>query len=213
MPSRISSEKLAYWYFRLNGFMTMENFILHPEQAGSQRTDADLYGVRFPYRSEQDMTDDSRFLKVATKPHFVIAEIKAGECKLNRPWTTQDNKNMQYVLSAIGALQPSSVSKAASDLYDSYAYEDERTKIQLMAVGSTINEVYSRKRPTLVQILFPEMLSFVYQRFHKYLEQKRDFQQWDNAGKYLYGMAGYSETEFIHAVSKEAGLASVQKLC
>jgi hypothetical protein len=45
------NEKLAYWYFRLNGFMTMESFILHDESRKGlpQRTDADIYGVRFPF--------------------------------------------------------------------------------------------------------------------------------------------------------------------
>ena len=49
----ISSERLAYWYFRLNGFLQIENFIVHPENRGSQRTDADLLGVRFRHRVER----------------------------------------------------------------------------------------------------------------------------------------------------------------
>ena len=36
---------MAYWYFRLNGFFQIENFVVHPESYGSQRTDADLLGV------------------------------------------------------------------------------------------------------------------------------------------------------------------------
>ena len=49
----LSPEKVAYWYFRLNGFLQIENFIIHPERYGSGRTDADLLAVRFPFRAER----------------------------------------------------------------------------------------------------------------------------------------------------------------
>src|SRR2546423_1250095 len=45
-------ELLADWFFRLNGCATIQNFVLHPNLAGSQRTDVDLIAVRFPYRNE-----------------------------------------------------------------------------------------------------------------------------------------------------------------
>lgn len=47
-----SPERLAYWYFRLNGFLTTENFIVHPDEGKDQRTDADLLAVRFQHRAE-----------------------------------------------------------------------------------------------------------------------------------------------------------------
>ena len=61
----LDPEKVAYWYFRLNGFLQIENFVVHPERRGGQRTDADLLAVRFPHRAERlfdspndIMTDD-----------------------------------------------------------------------------------------------------------------------------------------------------------
>ena len=47
VPDRLDPEKVAYWYFRLNGFLQIENFVVHPERRGSQRTDADLHGLRY----------------------------------------------------------------------------------------------------------------------------------------------------------------------
>jgi hypothetical protein len=47
----LSSERVASWFFRLNGCLTIDNFILHPDfinPSGRQRTDADVLGVRFP---------------------------------------------------------------------------------------------------------------------------------------------------------------------
>jgi hypothetical protein len=65
-------EKVAYWYFRLNGFLQIENFIVHPSVRGSQRTDADLVAVRFPHRAEflldhpHPMPDDEVALRLSS---------------------------------------------------------------------------------------------------------------------------------------------------
>lgn len=71
-PPRFSPEKVAYWYFRLNGFLQIENFVVHPSSRGGQRTDADLLAVRFPYRAERlidnpndIMIDDERCLALS----------------------------------------------------------------------------------------------------------------------------------------------------
>jgi hypothetical protein len=34
---RLDPEKVAYWYFRLNGFLQIENFVVHPERRGRKR--------------------------------------------------------------------------------------------------------------------------------------------------------------------------------
>ena len=58
IPGRISAEKLAYRYLRLNGFLQIENFYVHPRTRGGARPDADLLGVRFPHRRER-LYDDT----------------------------------------------------------------------------------------------------------------------------------------------------------
>ena len=48
-------DAVAEWFLRLNGFFTVVNFVIHPiepNEASLQRTDADVVGVRFPYRQE-----------------------------------------------------------------------------------------------------------------------------------------------------------------
>jgi hypothetical protein len=212
MTQLITSEKLAYWYFRLNGFMTMENFILHGDskRAFSQRTDADIYGVRFPFRQEMDMTDDLRFRDGQKSPLFIIAEVKGGECKLNGPWTDPFKENMQYVLQAIGAFEASELERVAKSLYDTYVYEDQLRKIQLIAIGSRQNEGYARERRGLDQILFVDILGFIYKRFQELKMQKRDHKQWDNVGRYLYDQTDRGEAEFVSTVLREAGLLLAQ---
>ena len=41
MQESLDPEKVAYWYFRLNGYFQIENFVVHPPGRGGQRTDAD----------------------------------------------------------------------------------------------------------------------------------------------------------------------------
>ena len=48
----MSTEKVAYWFFRLNGCMTIEDFVVYPDFGGAPRTDADMSGIRPAYRSE-----------------------------------------------------------------------------------------------------------------------------------------------------------------
>jgi len=57
---RLDPEKVAYWYFRLNGFFQIENFVVHPERRGGQRTDADLPAIRFPFRAERLFDEASK---------------------------------------------------------------------------------------------------------------------------------------------------------
>lgn len=66
--------------------MTIPSFVLHPVAQGGQRAEADLVGVRFPYRAEfanQDV-DDPIFREVG-QPIFACVEVKRGECDLNEP--------------------------------------------------------------------------------------------------------------------------------
>lgn len=36
-PPLLMPEEVAYWYFRLNGFLQIENFVVHPTGGGGQR--------------------------------------------------------------------------------------------------------------------------------------------------------------------------------
>lgn len=96
----INSEELAYWYLRLNGFLSIQNFIVHPDAGSDQETDVDLMAVRFPFRCEnlvRPMKDDVPFAR-HRKPFIVFAEVKARLCKLNGPWTKPERNNMERVL-------------------------------------------------------------------------------------------------------------------
>jgi hypothetical protein len=107
----------------LNGFLQIENFVVHPERYGSQRTDADLLAIRFPHRAERlfddphdIMADDEHRLALSRDlTDVLIVEVKANQpCTLNGPWTRQDKQNVHRVLAAIGCLPPGRIADATT---------------------------------------------------------------------------------------------------
>src|SRR5262249_24480243 len=154
----IDTERLAYWYFRLNGFLTLENFVVHPqfrEQPG-QKTDADIYGVRFCRRSELGMPDDEWCMNL-DKTCFVLVEVTQGECKLNVPWKQQQKKNIQYVLDAIGAFDGTK-DEIAAQLYGDGVFEDQNKSVRLIAVGARLSQELRHDRPKTMQLMLSDML-------------------------------------------------------
>src|SRR5215469_11838064 len=188
------SAKIAYWYFRLNGFLGLENFVLHPEdRKHSQRTDSDFYGVRFPCHSELNMEDDTQFKNGRKSPFFVIAEITRRTCKLDGPWINPGRDTMQYVLPAIGAFHPGEINAIAESLSQHCAYPEpganQERAIQLIAVGKAASKSLEKQFPNLLQIELSGMLSFIYRRFEKYSHQKAGLPQLDQFGRALWNEA------------------------
>jgi hypothetical protein len=205
---RLDAEKVAYWYFRLNGFLQIENFVVHPQRRGSQRTDADLLGVRFPFRAERLFDDPSDIMaddvqQFALSGHLidiVIAEVKGGNqpCTLNGPWTREDKQNVHRVLAAIGCLPPDGIEAAAADIYRAGLHRSNTLRIRLVALGRERSEDIGIKFPEVTQLLWPEILTFIWYRFQSYRKQKTQVDQWDAHGKKIKQLA----TEHRHSCDK-----------
>jgi len=116
-------ESAAEWFLRLNGFFTVQNFIVHPvkREESQQRTDADVLGIRFPNRQEivgGISLDDHKDFRNAQRPIFVIAEVKSGPCSLNGPWTDPDAQNVTNVLRSFGEMSSAPFEKISERLYE-----------------------------------------------------------------------------------------------
>ena len=204
---KIKSEKIAYWYFRLNGFLTIPNFVVHPDWGRGQRTDVDILGVRFPYRAElleNPMLDDEVFTKIKDKPYIIIAEVKSQTCNLNGPWTRREEKNMDRVLRAIGSFTNEVLEEVALKLYDEGIYKNELYYLSLFCVGNQINRDLQRKYPNVPQITWDNILSFIYNRFEKYKDPKSAHTQWDSTGQQLWNnfLRCKDENEFPSSMRK-----------
>ena len=181
----VSSEDLAYWFLRLNGCLTIRNFLLHPPRRGGLRTDADIVGVRFPHRREYDMIDHPLF-EGSRRLEFVVAEVKANQsCSLNGPWTQPQRKNINHLLESIGPLPPGDSSKAAERLYATGTYENEWFRGRLFTFGIAESEALRRTYPKVPQLTWADVLEFLHHRFRNHKNQKKDHHQWDAAGQLL----------------------------
>ena len=195
---KINPEKLAYWYFRVNGCFTFTNFIIHPDQGRGQRTDVDIMAVRLPYRSElleNPMRDDDVLLPEGNRIRVILAEVKMGTCNLNGPWTERERANMQRAVKAAGPFPPDKVEEAAEALYRHGFYQDDRSTMTLFCVGKKENKEIKQKYPKVPQLTWPHILGFLYDRFTAYQEQKHSNSQWDCWGRGLYRTSVNSESK------------------
>ncbi len=190
---KLNPEKVAYWYFRLNGFLQIENFIVHRHNSRGQRTDADLLAVRFPHRMEfhfdpaQPMQDDAQTLTLSPDCIDVfITEIKTNQpCSLNGPWSNKANKNIHRVLAAIGCFQKHELPDAASAIYESGAFRNDRLQARLVAVGRETSPTLAQQYHEVIQLTWQQILCFIWTRFDAYRNQKNDIRQWGGTGKML----------------------------
>jgi len=190
----IDSEKLAYWYFRLNGFLTIENFVVHPDWGTQQCTDIDLLAARFPHRAELlevPMEDDKRLTLDPHRIRIILSEVKASSCDLNETWTNPDKKNIQRMLRAVGTIDRKSVDDVSEKIYNHGWYEDQNFLISLCCLGQQENQNCREQFPEVPQLTWKEVLSFIHKRFRMYQKQKCSHDQWDPIGKKLWK---YSET-------------------
>lgn len=187
----LTTESLAYWFFRLNGCLTTVNFLVHHERRGYQGTDVDILATRFPFRQELAMSNrpmqDHPVFSVDGLIDVIIAEVKSGRCALNGPWTDSDKSNMQRVLYAVGVFPPSLVERAAQSLYSDHYYQDARCRLRLFALGREINRDLAATH--VVQLTWDQIIEFIHSRLRTYRDEKSQHSQWDKVGQWLYHRA------------------------
>lgn len=181
------TEQIAYWFFRINGCLNIINFLVHHERRGYEGTDVDILAVRFPFRRELAWShapmEDHPIFDSSGKVDIIICEVKSSLCDLNGPWTDPEKKNMDRVLSAIGAFPKEKVREVADALYSQKIYEGMVHRVRLFAVGERTNTSLS---DSVAQLTWEEMLTFIYERFRKYSDEKAQHSQWDRTGYRLF---------------------------
>ena len=201
------AEAVASWYLRVNGFMAIPGFIVHldtstpyqPRRGVSihARTEADFVAVRFPYSKEivggKAMSDDPQVVKntlaggVEPHPLFVLAEVKASQCRMNGPWTRQDSKNMQRVLRRMGFTSEEGVIEAAATaLYQSARWEGKSVIVQYVCFGEYASPELKTRHVNLVQITWAQIGAFLFERHKSHPEKTPGnfvHHQWPAFGK------------------------------
>jgi hypothetical protein len=96
-------EELVYWYFRLNGFFPLTNFVLHAGEEIPYTSDCDVIAIRHPHVYEevggQSSDWDSILLEMLDfrRTIGIICEVKTG--RLN---TVFNSDNVNYAIKRFG---------------------------------------------------------------------------------------------------------------
>lgn len=183
------SEVLALWYLRLNGVFTIPNFVLHPARRGSARTDADIAGVRYPFRAEfggPPQLDDEWFEAQPMKPCAILAEVKTGDCAINGPWSSPATGNVEQVLSDLGWYPQDEIPAAALALYESGRYEGTSLLCSLFCVGNSPSAAIHEQYPLVPQRTWSSIINWIFDRFDRHRQLKTDHDQWDAAGRTIW---------------------------
>lgn len=165
----------------------MPNFIAHAHDGA--RTDVDVLAIRFPHSAEYP--DDGAHLRFPlNKTDIVLSEVKTGECSLNGPWKKKSaTQPLETVLRRIGIFStPVLVDAAANEIYARRTFppDEDGDKwpfvVRIVCFGQSKNN----NLQNLTQILWPQVISFIGNRFQTYMGEKADHDQWDLFGKFLW---------------------------
>lgn len=191
----VRAEQVANWYFRLNGFLGIPGFVVHPDQPRRfPLTEADMIAVRFPFSQEiiagRTMQDDVELLNMTSvgKTLFLLVEVKSDLCNINGPWSNREAGNMQRVIRRLGFADPGDVESIAEDMYSQLRWEGGDTVLQYVAVGARINDGRQRTYPMLRQITWDHIAGFLCYRFQQFPEKlpndgRAVHEQWPDFGR------------------------------
>lgn len=206
----VGLDSAAEWFLRLNGFFTVQNFIVHPvrsEEGSQQRTDADVLGIRFPKRQEVvggDPLVDHAAFEDAPRPIFVIAEVKTGRCRLNGPWSRREEENVTNVLRSFGHMSNASHQTISEALYQNGRFQSDGLDARLLCFGATRSENLSEG---ILQFTWEEVFGFIFDRYQTFWRSKRQNQQWPPVGRYLWDLSNHQEREpYVQAALTAFGI-------
>lgn len=208
---KLTAEDVAYWYLRLNGFLLLNNFIVHGDRKEGPRTEIDQLGVRFRYRREhlvQPMMDDE-WIEQANRTIVVFCDAKEGPQDFNDTWTTNSRKVMESFLALVGVMPSDCWDHVARDLYDCGF---SRPKADLLVTTLLIHEDKDRKVqprwPQAPRIQLTDALRFIHKRFYNFHNPKEAHGQWKPSGHRLWNLYDnhkHDEARFVSEVAREIG--------
>lgn len=189
------AEHVSNWYFRLNGFLSIPGFVVHPDTPKRcPLTEADLIAVRFPNSTEvidqRPMVDDTLLTSLANSKQtlFLLVEVKLDLCKINGPWSDSAAGNMQRVIRRLGFAEADLVDHIAHQMYAGLRWEDGETVLQYIAVGQRANGGLQRTYSRIQQITWDQISDFLFNRFNQFPEKLPDdgrsiHGQWPDFGR------------------------------
>lgn len=164
-------EELTKTFLRLNGYFTIDNFIVHNGDADisnsykkviPQSTEIDILAVRFPFQKEQSgkllIVNDRNLILKKDLIDLVIVESKSQN--ENKPNSTFTIKNIKYILHFFGFTDDENyIDTISNELYEKYSSIWQNYSIRYIITSETINKHYADKG--LQYILIDDIIDFI----------------------------------------------------
>ncbi|MGH2330695.1 hypothetical protein [Thermoanaerobacter mathranii] len=172
------AEELAYWYFRLNGFFLLQNYVLHNIGQGEQRgtADCDLLAIRFSYVYEEvggqsNDWDREKFLEwgldIEKDNLALIVEVKSGEnVERSEIEKSFSSKRLKTALYRFGIFPREDVHRICKNLLEQKYIKESSWIIGKVAVTE------HKKEGNWLNVTLKEIDDFIFKRIKTYLRDK-----------------------------------------
>jgi hypothetical protein len=174
------AEILAYWYLRLNGFIPLNNLVVHRDEHGfiKHSADIDLIAIRFPYVFEEvggrpdDWDYEGLFNYINGNSihltNICIVEVKSGKCSHDDIENSFSEERLLYAINRVGILTQKQNSDIVSKQLQSHKYFTFYDDIIFYKLAITKNEV-----PGIwINLTLDKIQAFIYNRMQKYKGDK-----------------------------------------
>lgn len=166
-------EEISYWYFRLNGFFPLVNFVVHRTEEIKYSADIDLLAVRFPHVYEPvggQLSDWSSELM----GHFdndaiigVLCEVKTGNYNVDSLFKFE---TVKYALTRFG-FKPE-LEKYEDELKNSpiikFLHNNQKYQIAKILVSNRQNQGETH----YIHLQLTDIEEFILDRIKRYKENK-----------------------------------------
>jgi hypothetical protein len=171
-----TSEEFVRHYLRLNGFFTIDNFIVHagddPHRIDGNGmvgnyTETDILGIRLANSKEITkklyIANDPALVDIAApKTEIIIGEAKIKkQDKPNKAWKNEEDlKVKKYILNFIGLFDDDKrITSIAESISKKYHFCDENIRVRYIIFSEIENEHYKMKGVSYV--LYDHMIDFL----------------------------------------------------
>lgn len=199
------TETFVRWYLRFNGYLGVENFIVHEPVQGAapQGAEFDVVAVRFPFSREVAKFELARHpqLEAIEQPgvvNVVIAEVKGGkDTSLNDPWRPESDDRLQlqrlkYLVRWLGFCDSENdVESVATDLRRT-GRSDRRCAVRAVYFGARHSEQAADLQ--IPEILLEDIASWIVDTrsgcwWDQGLANRSCHDQWDPLIKNVWNLA------------------------
>jgi hypothetical protein len=166
-------EKLAYWYFRLNGFFPISNFVIHRSLSTVYPSDCDILAIRPPNVYEEigghpedwDEILTSKLRLDFSRTLGIICEVKTGGFKSNELF---DEQNINYAVDRLGFAHHSSEASVRMkyELQKQACYSPDNASYQIAKILIAHGE--ARANEIHLFISLKHLRDFIKQRLSNY---------------------------------------------